>query len=358
MIPAVLSQLTLLGLAAADCILVKAFYRAFESRWPENYFGGEGGIDPVISRTPWRYAIFRLLPVAACLSVAGTVSARLGYSRTLAVVYTAALYIAGGPGRGCVEAWRAGRVGLTIYRLATIFGCIVVAVLTSSFGEHVDNYIPEAQQLAEAVWTGLAVLALAQLALSLTGRSLKPAELVIRARSGISPRLLDAIRSSGLADSDAVEAIALAEELNRPAWARRLERILVPRSGTYGLMQVRAERPLGDLASVEHYLSRLRASQEFPAIEDDGRDLRSFFLSHNDDSNFADLATRLYWEIRKERLQSPSVDPPSGTTDQQQLAQRVGTVLAGIGLIAAGTSMIIRRRKAAAAAVAARAAES
>lgn len=165
------SYLSPVAVAALLAVLIRAFYRAFESRWPENYFGGEGGIDPVISRTPWRYAIFRMLPVAAGLSVAGTVSSRLGYSRPLAVILAAALHAGSGPLVGLMHAWRRHKVGLAIYRCGTIVGCGVIAVGVVALGAHVDTYIPTGHDVAAAIWTGLAVLALAQLARSLTGRT-------------------------------------------------------------------------------------------------------------------------------------------------------------------------------------------
>lgn len=157
--------------------------------------------------------------------------------------------------------------------------------------------------------------------------------------------LRQAIWLSGLADPAAVEAVALAEELNRPRWARRLERVLVPRAATYGLMQVRADRPLSDLESVELYLADLRAAGGYPALDDSHLHLRDFFLAHNDDTNFADLATRLYWEIRKDEPYVNAVAQVDAD-DGPRLRHQVPAAIVGAGL--AGTAVaafLLRRRK-------------
>ena len=57
------------------------------------------------------------------------------------------------------------------------------------------------------------------------------------------------------------KATILTESIQRPRWFRRLERlkgILFPR-GTYGIMQVRSSRPIGDRRSIERALQEHRA---------------------------------------------------------------------------------------------------
>ncbi len=49
------------GVGAACGVVLNVFYLAVRHAWPENYFGLDGSVDPVVSRNIMRYALFRLL---------------------------------------------------------------------------------------------------------------------------------------------------------------------------------------------------------------------------------------------------------------------------------------------------------
>lgn len=294
------SQLTMLAVAASAAIMLRTFYAEFESRWPEHYFGGDNGVDPVVSRTPLRYLVFRLAPVLAALVVAGVVGSRLGESRWIVIVYGAALHLLGGPIRGLVRSLMAAppRFGLATYRAAGILAVILATGVALWIDDRADDLVPTLDEFATAIWTGVAVVALSRLARSLTARQPNADELLRRAREDLDPSLLQR-----LADNEryavAYQAIAYAEHLNRPAWVRRIERFVLRRGGSYGLMQTTSPRPLTDDESVSVFLERAAA---YPALSEDpdAGQLREFFLAHNDDGVFADLAVALYWELRSQ----------------------------------------------------------
>lgn len=353
------SLLELLVVAMGATLALRAFYAAFHARWPENYFGGEEGVDPVVSRSIWRYATFRLVPAAVVFAAAGTVATRLGESRPLSIGLTASVYIILGPAHALLRDWRARprRVGLVVYRAASVIGCLAIAVVVAFAGGAFDRFVPDEDEFVGAVWIAVAVVALAQFARSLAAPefSHNRQRLLARARAEVDPALLDMLRREDGRDPAGFEAVALAEQLNRPAWVRRLERTLMRADGSYGLMQMTSERPISDADSVLAFLEwadrlpdTLWPAESFEAPRD-------FFLTHNPDTQFANLATNLYWAIRDEaiafgetlevqdevdnRSASPNLPAPSaGLEAPVALISAVGGALVG-----AGIAFLVRR---------------
>lgn len=283
------------AVVGASFMILRAFYSAFESQWPENYFGGTQAVSAVVSQTPTRYIAFRFGPVLLAAIVVGTVAARLDLPRAPMVATAVAAHALGGSGYGLVQALRVSPpiVALAAYRLVAILVCATAAGTAIFIGHRADPYVPDAKEVASAFWIALAVFVVAHLGRSLSARRPEMATLVARATRQIPSGLLDQLRSAPVAYPQAALAIAFAEHLNRPTWARRLERVLKPRSGTYGLMQMSSARPLSDQESVDLFLERLPVYPEM--VDDQGAvNVRPFFLFHNPDGEFADLAEQLF----------------------------------------------------------------
>jgi len=358
--------LVLLGVALGATFALRGFYGAFHSRWPEQYFGGERGVDPVVSRSPWRYGAFRLVPVFVVLSAAGTVAARLGESRSTAIIAAVTVYVVQGPGRMAVRDWHATprRVGLVAYRVGTVLGCVCVASVAVMVGDKVDRFVPDLDEFTMSIWAAVAVVAVAQVALSMSAPagSRNPGRSVARARADIDPGLLVLLRDADVADPAALEAVALVEQLNRPGWVRRLERVLVRGHGTYGLMQVTSDRAVSDHDSV---IAFVKWAEQVPAAvwpaEGEYDAPRRFFLAHNDDTQFANLATELYWELRNEQTSDSAIvdsegEDGSGATpisttgqsgaegDRPDAVTAASLVLSG-ALMATGIAIILGRNR-------------
>lgn len=291
------------GIGLAGGVLLRAFYSAFASEWPGKYFGNTstGAVDPVISRTPWRYLVFRLGPVFLVAVAAGVTADRLGAPRSTALVATVAAHALSGLVPAAFTAITATprRLGLAAYHLIALGGCVVVAFVGLAIGGRGDRYFPTGVEVAYGFWVALAVFAVGHLGRSLTGKAPKDEALLARARAEVPTHLILPLVNAKSGHPLALVAIAYAEHLNRPQWVRRLERTVGIRGGTYGIMQVRAPRPITDSDSVEMFLQRLPGYPPLSA-EPSWDELRTFFLHHNDDSAFADLAMNLYWLMHHE----------------------------------------------------------
>lgn len=80
------SVITAAAVGAACGVVLNVLYMAVKHAWPENYFGLEGSVDPVVSRNVARYAGFRFAPPFITASAAGITSDRLGHSAAISVV--------------------------------------------------------------------------------------------------------------------------------------------------------------------------------------------------------------------------------------------------------------------------------
>ena len=106
-------------------------------------------------------------------------------------------------------------------------------------------------------------------------------------------------------DPDLIHALMLVENLARPAWFRRIERLKgrVFKQGTYGIMQVESAAPISDHDSVDLALRKLSGVGPFITSKGyvDYAALRSFAKTYNDDGDYADLVIQAYTDLRGRR---------------------------------------------------------
>ncbi|WP_146249153.1 MULTISPECIES: hypothetical protein [unclassified Curtobacterium] len=113
--------------------------------------------------------------------------------------------------------------------------------------------------------------------------------------------MLFSTASAASADPLLVKAFAIVEILQRPAWFRRGERLLgsLRGSGTYGIMQVAAERPISDEESVRRFCEEI-AGRKFFKVSEHGygsalsNEIWAVAGRHNGDRPFHDTVERLY----------------------------------------------------------------
>lgn len=284
-----------LAIAILAVTLLRSFYRAFASQWPENYFGGEGGVDPVVSRSLARYLAFRSIPVFLACYASGVASDRLSAPPGITILLLWMIYAATTSVPGIWRALKRSKpsLGLAVYRLSGLVvtgGAALLAHLTDDAGE---QFVPSGPEVAFAFWIAAATLASAHWAKSLMATHTPAEELLARAVAEMDDDLLEPLRENSQVPPALLLAIAYAEQLNRPLWTRTLERLLVRRNGTYGLMQVASPRPISDAESVALFLEQIT---DYPRgeIEYNYEARRAFILHHNDDGRFADMVETFF----------------------------------------------------------------
>jgi hypothetical protein len=169
------------------------------------------------------------------------------------------LHIASTYGIGIVRAAKARQLGL---RVATFWLGSSVIVVASALAAYLlrdvlDRLVPPPAEMMAALWTGLFASAIAVAAIrTMTVEPIDTSALLARSETEIPRELFEyAQELSAKHDADyvLVRAVMLTENLQRPPWLRSVERFKGRffRRGTYGIMQVSADRPLSDRESIE-----------------------------------------------------------------------------------------------------------
>jgi hypothetical protein len=268
------------GIAVTAAVAVWAFYRLLESKWPAAYFSAESRTDPIVNRTLPRYALWRLGPVfVGALAVSVTLD-RFRDNVLLGATIFLALHLLSTLGRAVAspEA-RENLAALIVLGTATTFGCVAVTLGAVALRDALAGAVPQPSDLLQALWLG-GFAAVGAATLSRFGGTRPTGELVRISRSELPDRLR--ARAIGLAeeydtDPRVVEAVMLVENLKRPGWLRRVERIVgrVRKGGSYGVMQVHSDRPLSDEQSLEEAVRRFLAAQQIAGTRYDGMTYRS-----------------------------------------------------------------------------------
>lgn len=284
-----------LGIAATVAVVLRAYFRAFEFNWPEHYFGPDQSLELFVTRSLPRYAIFRLLPIVLSLLVAGAVASRLELQRTFTVLLSASLYAAVSVGPDLARSLfaKSRRWRVVSMNAVLVAGIGAVAVVVALAGSDADSLVPPAREFVFAIWISVFVFIASKVALALSSRP-RVRDLVARAEREIDEaliELLDQADPGGL-----FRAVAVAEHLNRPKWMRVAERLLRPRNGTYGLMQMKSARPISDRASVLAFIEKFA---EYAPDEDeywDDNRIRLLTRKHNKSEEFQKMVYEIMVE--------------------------------------------------------------
>ena len=288
------------------------FYKAVSVQWPESYFAASDTGAYSVSSSPLRYLGFRFLPVyATCLFVAVSVKRLRGPSLIAALLVaaihgTATVGIAVARDLRAPKAIRRHRAPVTLLRTITLATVFAVAVAADASKQALSPLVPSLHELAATLWTGAIAAVAGVYALALSrGRTNNPSDLVEKSFKSI-PRSLVRVAKKAAADFDSepelVLAVMTAENLQRPRWFRKLERLksLVLPSGTYGIMQVQSDRYLGDEESIRLGVRDRLASQWVcdPSGKIDYERLKQLALAWNPDPTYDQLLINAYYYVR------------------------------------------------------------
>lgn len=296
-------MVTSILIGACFALVLRAFFAAVKVDWPAAYYSGDRRLDPIVSRDPVRFSAFRFIPVYLSAVMVAAGAFQLDASPRHSLLAFGAIFVALS---SAPAVWRdlhyrksiTGALLLDLFILIGTIGSMVVAFLTY---HRVSFIAPDLRGLATNVWATVLALSLAALAISLVKKRFPDNELIERSLSELGPTVEGRIREAAYPDTDALLAIAIAENLQRPPWVRRLEFRLLrgPLRGTFGVFQVASTKPLKDEAALEVFLTkRSLESLPQPSTGLSMEWLQELFLHINDDKDFARLATIAYYQIR------------------------------------------------------------
>jgi hypothetical protein len=303
---------TLLLAVVLGAVFLHVFFRAVQLSWPESYFGVGELAAYSISASPWKYLLFRFGPVFATALFAGVAADRAGSHGFPASLGVAAMHATLTSGYGLLQAtrWpsalRRRRRPILLIRLAVLVGVIGVGVLAGSLLDLLGPLVPPLGELSATLWTGVIAGVIGAFIVRVSrGHPIHEHEMVDRARKEIPAELWDLAARAAIqhdADVDLVRAIMVVEHLQRPAWVRRAERLRgkVDKRGTYGIMQVSAERPISDAESIERAAAERLSGTRVKSHDGylDLELLKEFARTYNGSPDYVPLLEVAYGAVR------------------------------------------------------------
>jgi hypothetical protein len=299
-------------------LFLYVFFRALYTRWPESYYEFDTPTDPIVSRSALRYLAFRLLPVYATCLFVGVSLQRTGYVAWWPVLAIGLIHAATTTGAGFVGVATGAipsraRVGRIVYH-GVVIALIAGTAVLSIFGRStLAPLVPKPEALAATIWTGIFAAIggayLVKLVQPNGGDDVTP--LIRRSNRELDHDLVAFAKEQCAhhsIDWTVFFALMTLENLQRPAWVRRAERIkglLLPR-GTYGLMQVDAPSPITDRRSIELAAMRLDGAvvpmrgpsyaggEPYP----DPDAFRAIARTYNPDDRYVAFAEKLFYAVQ------------------------------------------------------------
>jgi len=303
--------------------LIYLFYSAVRTRWPANYASSSNDFGMIVNRTLVRYAAFALAPPYIVALLVSTTVARAGAAGMVVAVLIGVFQV-------CYlrvpETYRTLRYNDTAMRMPTVatevmlaVGALIVATLGGLGPGPLGFVVPPIDELFKSLWGTVFVAILAAIVIAKTRVQLDIGRLVQRSRREIGPRLRELALSEAVkagVDPDLVETVLLTENLQRPKWFRQLEHIkgrVFPR-GSYGVMQVSADKPISDEDSIVRAVAgHLRGLTLTPGKSGsvDYESLRKALTHYNGNSVFVNLAMQIFWQVHltTKQTQESNVTP-------------------------------------------------
>lgn len=310
-------------------ISTKLVYVAIRTEWPDAYVYDRSLLEKLSRSSLPKYLMLRSAPLFVFSYLTAAISSRqglawlpLGISIWLSFAALTSLL-------ALFRSWRQSNlrrrfdIPVTLARLSGTAGLVAGGVWA---GWVWPGLAPPPSGLVEAIWTAIVVAILALGARKLLEQKHATAEQkVTLAIPDIGFSLWESVRARALAGNTEpaiVEAIVVAESLQRPRWIRGLERLLGrwQRSGTYGVAQMRSKHPITDEESVDLLVAELAAIGCTGTTEWDRFDqYRHFIARRGATPGYVEEVEGLYSHLFSEAdviavsLESEPSEPPKGT---------------------------------------------
>lgn len=281
-------------------LFLHIFYRAVRLNWPESYFGATELATYAIAISPIRYAAFRLGPVFLTSLFAAVSLDRMQRSGFVGALGIGMGHSLATSGKGLIQAiglprpTRRHRIPVFIVWAVVFVGVMLTSVLAWASAGFLGPLVPQPSDLSSSLWTGLLAGVLgAYIATVSRGHPTNEYGLAEDAIKRIPRAMWDLAGAEAVAagaDPRLTRAVMLVENMQRPPWFRKLERLkgrFIP-AGTYGIMQVASEGPLGDAESIRKAVKERLAGV---VVQDengnlDYKALEHFARAYNPNANF------------------------------------------------------------------------
>lgn len=287
-------------------ILLKLFYKSFELTWPELYFSTNDKTALFVSVSFRRFLLFRFFPPFILIVFGLSVFLRdYGFNINLSVALIAMIiYLLNHDVKAIYQIFTKSdrvktyfnvsfQIVLHLFVIVVMLGLTVASAYIVSFDTFsITKILPTFQGLADNLWSSLiAVLLAVYFKEIFSHEGLSQDILYKRSLETINPKLLNLIEIESQkhnADESLVKAVCVAENLQRPKWTRKIENIkaFLRLYGTYGIMQVRSNKPISDEESIRIAIKE-KFSNSANILDPEVR--RKIVAAYNNDNRYVDI---------------------------------------------------------------------
>lgn len=285
---------------------IHIFYKIFQIKWPELYFTVNDQVSYFISISPIRYLFFRILPPILIASLLSTIILR-DYN-DVQILYlnitsltTHAIFTNG----RAIWNLMFNQKAISIYYNKWFQFVIHILTITMMFSAglisgYISNsgvlstIVPTFQGLIDNIWSTLITAVLAIVLYEIySNRNRTTIDTILhQSYESIDQKIIDHINrlcKENSASTRLVKAICIAENIQRPKWIRRLEKVksLLFKNGSYGVMQVQSKNWISDKKSVEIAIVKYFKNSNSTYL--DYSTIKTFVKKYNSSEQYFDL---------------------------------------------------------------------
>lgn len=291
-------------LSAAMFVGLLGIYGAMQTHWPASYVNITTSSGQLGRFSLSWYLFFRMGPTFLVALVTAVSAERLGLSPLFTVtggLVVYALFVV----RHLVR----GPRGMSSREKRILVGCfgiglsLMSGVLALWLKDYLAPIIPQPSALLDAIWTALVVAVIYFAFKRLLDNKVDPASLQDVARRDVGDEMWKYSRAEAErlnVPVPVVQAVLLAEAIQRPRWFRYLERVFqyvqgfFGKEGTTGIAQMRSRRPLRDKESVRLLCDEiLKWVGEHPELNSE-EGVREYGRHRNDDDLYVNSLVEQY----------------------------------------------------------------
>jgi len=291
--------------------LIFIFYRFFQTAWPEEYFTEDDRVGLVISLTPLRFVLFRLFPVFILTSFMfatfklsynwvnlGLIGMLSSFLHLATTNFVAIIKIFSKSDSVKVFLNKGNQI---FYHFITIISVLAVGFAAGyvSTSAIFKAFAPTRQGIIDNIWSSVIYsVIIVKTFRYYTLKKEKSIESIIEnSRTELldNSEIMEVIKNESIknkANPTLIEAVCIAENIQRPKWVRRVE-LLFPKA-SYGIMQVKSDKKLSDLESIVIGTKKYFSNTESLFGEKNFEDL---ILKYNPSHDYVKLIHKIIYEI-------------------------------------------------------------
>lgn len=289
-------------------LIIHIFYYLFKISWPEMYFAVSDSMSLYISFSPVRYFVFRIVPIFIAIAILlgatesfVTIIQRIyaglfiGITHLIFTNFKALLKLVLNNKSIHLYLNKSFQVFTHIITILLIMVMSAVAGAISSWNKF-QLITPDLAEIRDNIWSSMITAMLAVWFYKLLQRrDVSSNDLFNKQKENLDNKIFNIIETESRkynANEKLVKAICIVENIQRPAWIRKLERIksFINKEGTYGIMQIKSSHYVTDEESIKMAIEKFFKNTSHKEWEE----LKDIVSEYNSDERYIEFVEHAF----------------------------------------------------------------